>query len=618
MGFLKDTWEGFSNYLSATKEEVEKEWDEFKTEIDETSAYEQSTASDVLQQTANGLSFVAEAAGSVINNSATRALASETLEDIGNSQMYHDISENLSEVSTDIAQEVNAYLDENPELKAQLYEAGKSIDDKIDAGISYAKELAKEHPEALRNIGAIGAVAAAVVPVAKGAKLLSKADDTLPNHYILTPERNKEVFEEKILPKLKDKFDFTSQENPTLFMTGGLPGAGKSGIVAEIKSKHDLPQILIADPDKFRKHHPDIEEIQEKFGPDASIITHPDASMFAKHTMNEALDNKINIIKDGTLNNAQNLEKLVTTAKAKGFEQEITIKAVNEYESLEGVFKRYANQYADKPSEARFVPPSYVKESKVKIEKTAERIKDLDIKAFKVIDRDNNIIYDQALHPNASAKELMQEATHLKNYPKEKIEALEQNWDATIDRLKEVDAPQNVQQSAKEIRHELATELHPIKARVMTKETGVIVGGVSTYVGADKLHESVQSSNILEENTIDLTQYLPQSVQKNQSSYENNLPESINNYLDQFKSENNQTQYDTREEDYSKDDEYLPPSVQRTDTITPSYQEDTIEETFNDDDRTTLEAQRIYNDMAERNGWNNDYGNDYDRGMEID
>ncbi len=41
---------------------------------------------------------------------------------------------------------------------------------------------------------------------------------------------------------------------------------------------------------------------------------------------------------------------------------------------------------------------------------------------------------------------------------------------------------------------------------------------------------------LVEENTIDLDQYLPQCLQKNQSSYENDLPESINNYLEQFNS----------------------------------------------------------------------------------
>jgi len=75
MGFMDNissTWNGFTNYLTSTKEEVVSEWDEFQDEIDKTSSYDQSTASDVVQQTANGLSFVAEAVGSLINNKSTR------------------------------------------------------------------------------------------------------------------------------------------------------------------------------------------------------------------------------------------------------------------------------------------------------------------------------------------------------------------------------------------------------------------------------------------------------------------------------------------------------------------------------------------------------------------
>lgn len=490
MGILSDAWQGVTNYFSATKDEVVSEWDEFQEEVEKTSSYEQSTASDILQQTANGLSFVAEAAGSVVNNKSTRELAHETLDKVTSSELYHEASESLSEVSSQIEHEVHAYLEQNPELKAHLHEAGEAIEERIDAGIAYAKEVAAKHPEALRNIGAVGAVAATLVPAAKGAKLLSKADDLPIEKYILSPERNREVFEAKILPKLEASFDLSSKEQPTLFFTGGLPGAGKSGIVEAIQSKYKLPQILIADPDAFRKFHPDIEEIQERFGPDASQLTHPDASQFAKHTVGEALDRRANIIKDGTLNSAKGLEILVKESKALGYEHEITIKAVNEYESLQGVFGRYAGQYAEDPSKARFVPPSYVKESKSNIEETAERIKALDVKSFRVIDRDNNLIYDQSIHVDASPKALMQEATDLKNYPQEKIAALENNWDSIISKLKEIDAPKHVQQSAREIRHELAKELHPVSARVMTKENAIVAGGVGTYMATKAVEES--------------------------------------------------------------------------------------------------------------------------------
>jgi len=105
MGF-KSAWEGFTNYLSSTKDEVVSEWEEFQDEIDKTSSYEQSTTSDILQQTANGLSFAAEAIGSIANNKSTRELASETLEDITTSAIYQDITQTIDK-GISFAQQMN-------------------------------------------------------------------------------------------------------------------------------------------------------------------------------------------------------------------------------------------------------------------------------------------------------------------------------------------------------------------------------------------------------------------------------------------------------------------------------------------------------------------------------
>ena len=221
---------------------------------------------------------------------------------------------------------------------------------------------------------------------------------------------------------------------------------------------------------------------------------HPDASLWAKRTLDEAMERKADIIKDGTLNNAKNLETLLDKASENGYKAEIQIKAVNAYESLEGVFGRYANQYAKEPSEARFVPPSYVKESKVKIEQTAEKIQSMDVDAFKVIDRDGNTIYDQDIHREHSAQKMMQEATDLKNYPKEKQELLQEKWQHTVEKLKEVNAPAHIQRSAKEIQAELHRELHPVQSRVMSKESAIIAGGIATHMATDSLGQGNEST----------------------------------------------------------------------------------------------------------------------------
>ena len=170
---IKSTWEGFTNYLTSTKEEVVNEWDEFQDEIDTTSSYEQSTSSDILQQTANGLSFAAEAVGSLVNNKSTRELANETLEDIVNSETYQDVTQTIGTGVSKINKKVDEYLDTHSEIKAKLKEVAQNIDSTIDDGISHAKTFITQHDESFRNVGAVGAIVVAAVPLAKGAKALN-------------------------------------------------------------------------------------------------------------------------------------------------------------------------------------------------------------------------------------------------------------------------------------------------------------------------------------------------------------------------------------------------------------------------------------------------------------
>ncbi len=170
---VKSAWEGFKHYLTSTKDEIESEWDEFQEEIDKTDSYDQSLGSDILQQTSNGLSFAAEAVGSLVNNKSTRELASETIEEIAASQTYKEVSQGIDRGISFVAKETSEYLDAHPETKARLEEAKDVIDSTIDKGISEAQTFITKHDEALRNVGAVGGIIVAAVPLAKGAKVLN-------------------------------------------------------------------------------------------------------------------------------------------------------------------------------------------------------------------------------------------------------------------------------------------------------------------------------------------------------------------------------------------------------------------------------------------------------------
>jgi len=73
-----------------------------------------------------------------------------------------------------------------------------------------------------------------------------------------------DYFKKDILPKLRNKYDFSKSMQPKAYFTGGLPGAGKSKIVKHLRKEN--PKIPVVDVDDLRKHHPNSEIIQKHFG----------------------------------------------------------------------------------------------------------------------------------------------------------------------------------------------------------------------------------------------------------------------------------------------------------------------------------------------------------------
>ena len=55
-------------------------------------------------------------------------------------------------------------------------------------------------------------------------------DSNNPKSFYLSEDENQKVFVNKIIPKKTKKYNFNQSENPTVFLTGGLPGDSKSCI----------------------------------------------------------------------------------------------------------------------------------------------------------------------------------------------------------------------------------------------------------------------------------------------------------------------------------------------------------------------------------------------------
>jgi dephospho-CoA kinase len=284
--------------------------------------------------------------------------------------------------------------------------------------------------------------------------------------YKLSSEKNSKYFKEKIMPMLKDDFDFSTRKQPTAYFTAGLPGAGKSKVLDGWQKENS--NIIVIDADELRKLHPHNSEVVDRYGADSSEITHPDAVKWVKQFKEEAIDNRANYILDSSMRNPKSAEIEIGQAIENGYDVKVTMVAVNQYESLQGVFDRYANQYEHNSKEARFVNPSLITEASTSIKESATTIDNLNTKDFKIVDRGMNVIYDKS-HTKGTAKENYENFTNIKNWEPKKVEQLQENWNKIIVKLEKIDAPEKVVESAKTITKDLSSHIKEISQK---KELG--------------------------------------------------------------------------------------------------------------------------------------------------
>jgi len=247
--------------------------------------------------------------------------------------------------------------------------------------------------------------------------------------YKLSSEENSKYFKERIMPTLKNDFDFSTQKQPVAYFTAGLPGAGKSKVLDGWQKENS--DIIVIDADELRKVHPRSAEVLNKYGADSSEITHPDAVKWVKQLKEKAIDNRANYILDSSMRNPKSAEIEIGQAIKNGYDVKVTMVAVNEYESLQGVFDRYANQYEHNSKEARFVNPNLITEASTSIKESAATIDKLPVKDFKIVDRDMNVIYDKS-HTKGTAKENYESFTNIKNWKPIRVEQLKENWEKII------------------------------------------------------------------------------------------------------------------------------------------------------------------------------------------
>ena len=158
-----------------------------------------------------------------------------------------------------------------------------------------------------------------------------------PRSFYLSKEENQRVFKQEIVPVLKKDFDLSKSKNPTVYLTAGLPGAGKSTLAVYMLEETKNSQTFIANSDEMRPFHPYFKEAVEMFGSDAGFAVHRDASIFSEKSIAYAQEQKANFIVDGTMRDSKKAKELILSLKANNYTIKVTAIAVNKYESLHGI-----------------------------------------------------------------------------------------------------------------------------------------------------------------------------------------------------------------------------------------------------------------------------------------
>lgn len=133
--------------------------------------------------------------------------------------------------------------------------------------------------------------------------------------------------------------NLSSKVIPKAYMIGGQPGAGKS-TSTEALIKEFNNNILKIDMDNYREFHPNYEQINHVYGKEASLYTNKFAAEVRDAIMKRALDNKYNVIIDGTMKSHALAEKQINQLEKAGYNIETRIYTCSKKTSWSDVNER--------------------------------------------------------------------------------------------------------------------------------------------------------------------------------------------------------------------------------------------------------------------------------------
>lgn len=138
----------------------------------------------------------------------------------------------------------------------------------------------------------------------------------------------------------KYKINPTRQYFPDGYVLGGQPGAGKS-YLNELANEKCHKNIVIINGDDYRKYHPDYSEFQKMYGKDSPKYTAAFAGKMTEAVLNKAIEERYNIVIEGTFRTSETPIKTLSKMKENGYKTEVMIQTCSKDLSWKSCQERY-------------------------------------------------------------------------------------------------------------------------------------------------------------------------------------------------------------------------------------------------------------------------------------
>ncbi len=242
-------------------------------------------------------------------------------------------------------------------------EVAKSDHDKVEAVLSFTSP---EMQDVLKTAGLTADAARKQIDDAR--EFAGSAKQTRDSHssdgkYTKERQRLHDEIEQELLSGRE-----TGVVQPSLFLTGGYPGSGKSYVLKQPQYAGYKEKHVTIDSDNIKERLALADGIK-KIGKRAASY-HAEADDIIASVFEKALSKKMNIGLDGTLKNSNKMVALVERFKARGYKVEVAYIDIPIHKAMGRAVERFLTG-------GRFVDPVYIASHDTKNIKTLGALKPL-------------------------------------------------------------------------------------------------------------------------------------------------------------------------------------------------------------------------------------------------